>query len=130
MPTELSQNASHTTRTSITTRRSTGTGKAPSAPVPVPRQRSPARVCVVTTGQPQACVRLAASARVLTTRTGNSPARRNVLRAVQGAAIAAGPNRDGAEPIALHDLRHSAAGALDQVSRLLRQANPRVTTTF
>jgi integrase len=72
---------------------------------------------------------------VFQTRTGNSPGRRNILRAVQNAATASGLNPDGAEPVGLHDLRHSAAGlafgslALNEVSRLLRHANPRVTTT-
>ena len=48
---------------------------------------------------------------------------------------AAGLNPEGAQPVGLHDLRHSAAGlafeslALNEVSRLLRHANPRVTTT-
>jgi integrase len=72
---------------------------------------------------------------VFQTRTGRSPGRRNILRAVQTAAAAAGLNPEGAEPVGLHDLRHSAAGlafeslALNEVSRLLRHANPRVTTT-
>jgi integrase len=72
---------------------------------------------------------------VFQTRTGNSPGRRNILRAVQTAAAAAGLNPKGIEPVGLHDLRHSAAGlafeslALNEVSRLLRHANPRVTTT-
>jgi integrase len=72
---------------------------------------------------------------VFQTRTGRSPGRRNILRAVQTAASAAGLNPDGTQPIGLHDLRHSAAGlafgslALNEVSRLLRHANPRVTTT-
>ena len=76
-----------------------------------------------------------ADALVFETRTGNSPGRRNVLRAVQRAATAAGLNPEGSEPIGLHDLRHSAAGLafealpLNQVSRLLRHANPRVTAT-
>ncbi len=57
-----------------------------------------------------------------------------MLRAVQRAAGKAGLNTDGGEPIGLHDLRHSTAGlafeslALNEVSRLLRHANPRVTT--
>ena len=72
---------------------------------------------------------------VFQTRNGNSPGRRNILRAVQTAAVAAGLNPEGAQPVGLHDLRHSAAGlafeslALNEVSRLLRHANPRVTTT-
>jgi integrase len=72
---------------------------------------------------------------VFQTRGGKSPGRRNVLRAVQTAATNAKLNPTGSEPIGLHDLRHSAAGlafeslALNEVSRLLRHANPRVTTT-
>jgi integrase len=71
---------------------------------------------------------------VFQSRHGKSPGRRNILRAVQTAAAAAGLNPEGAEPVGLHDLRHSAAGlafdslALNEVSRLLRHANPRVTT--
>jgi integrase len=78
--------------------------------------------------------RVRADALVFQTRTGSSPGRRNVLRAVQRAADKVGLNTDGAEPIGLHDLRHSTAGlafeslALNEVSRLLRHANPRVTT--
>jgi integrase len=72
---------------------------------------------------------------VFQTRSGNCPGRRNVLRAVQTAAAAAGLNPEGAQPVGLHDLRHSAAGlafespALNEVSRLLRHANSRVTST-
>jgi integrase len=75
------------------------------------------------------------SALVFTTRSGKSPGRRNTLRAVQRAADAAGLNPEGSEPLGLHDLRHSAAGlafntlALNEVSRLLRHANARVTAT-
>jgi integrase len=75
-----------------------------------------------------------ADALIFQTRGGKSPGRRNVLRAVQTAATNAKLNPKGAEPIGLHDLRHSAAGvafeslALNEVSRLLRHANPRVTT--
>jgi integrase len=47
---------------------------------------------------------------VFQTRSGNCPGRRNVLRAVQTAAAAAGLNPEGAQPVGLHDLRHSAAG--------------------
>jgi integrase len=76
-----------------------------------------------------------ADAPVFVTRSGKSPGRRNVLRAVQTAATNAKLNPEGVEPIGLHDLRHSAAGlafeslAVNEVSRLLRHANPRVTTT-
>jgi integrase len=76
-----------------------------------------------------------ADALVFQTRNGHSPGRRNVLRAVQRAADKAGLNTEGTPPIGLHDLRHSTAGlafeslALNEVSRLLRHANPRVTTT-
>jgi integrase len=72
---------------------------------------------------------------VFQTRGGKSPGRRNVLRAVQTAAANAGLNPAGVQPLGLHDLRHSAAGlafeylALNEVSRLLRHANPRVTAT-
>jgi integrase len=72
---------------------------------------------------------------VFQTRDGKTPGRRNILRAVQTAAAAAGLNPEGAQPVGLHDLRHSAAGlafeslALNEVSRLLRHANPRVTAT-
>src|SRR5262245_18279163 len=72
---------------------------------------------------------------VFQTRRGLSPVRRNVLRAVQTAGDNAGLNPDGAKPVGLHDLRHSAAGVvfealpLNQVSRLLRHANPRVTAS-
>jgi integrase len=75
------------------------------------------------------------NALVFQTRNGKSPGRRNILRAVQTAAKAVGLNPKGAQPVGLHDLRHSAAGlafeslALNEVSRLLRHANPRVTTT-
>jgi integrase len=78
---------------------------------------------------------LNADALVFQTRTGKSPGRRNALRAVQTAARNAGLNPDGQQPIGLHDLRHSAAGLafaalpLNEVSRLLRHANPRVTST-
>jgi integrase len=76
-----------------------------------------------------------ANALVFQTRGGKSPGRRNVLRAVQTAATNAGLNPTGVQPLGLHDLRHSAAGvafeylALNEVSRLLRHANPRVTAT-
>jgi len=56
-------------------------------------------------------------------------------RAVQTAATNAKLNPESAQPIGLHDLRHSAAGlafeslALNEVSRLLRHANSRVTAT-
>jgi integrase len=72
---------------------------------------------------------------VFQTRTGKSPGRRNALRAVQTAATNAKLNPKGVEPLGLHDLRHSAAGlafgslALNEVSRLLRHANPRVTAS-
>lgn len=94
--------------------------RAPLAPQPAGRERT----------RP-----LRADALVFQTRSGSSPGRRNVLRAVQRAADKAGLNTGAAEPIGLHDLRHSTAGlafeslALNEVSRLLRHANPRVTTT-
>ena len=71
--------------------------------------------------------RLQPGSLVFVTRTGKSPGRRNVLRAVQRAAEKIGLWGPGAQPVGLHDLRHSAAGvafeslALNEVSRLLRQ---------
>ena len=72
---------------------------------------------------------------VFVTRGGKSPGPRQVLRAVQRAADKTGLNPTGVEPVGLHDLRHSAAGVafealpLNEVSRLLRHANARVTAT-
>lgn len=75
-------------------------------------------------------------ASVFVTSSGRSPGRRNALRALQVAAGHAGLNRDGAEPVGLHDLRHSlAANAFalrltdPEVARLMRHANPQVTRT-
>lgn len=54
-------------------------------------------------------------------------------RAAQTAAKSAGLNPKGVPPLGLHDLRHSAAGLtfaalpLNEVPRLLRHANPRVS---
>jgi integrase len=72
---------------------------------------------------------------VVQTRGGKPPGRRSVLRAVQNAATKATLNPKGTELVGAQNLRQSAAGtafeslALNEVSRLLRHANPRVTTT-
>ena len=66
---------------------------------------------------------------------GQSPGRRNALRALQVAAENAALVAKGQEPVGLHDLRHSLAansfalGLSDVEARLLRPANPRVTMT-
>jgi integrase len=81
--------------------------------------------------------RIAPSALVFQTMTGLSPGRRNVHRAVSRAAENAGLVPEGAEPVGVHDLRHSfAAYALTdarmsmlETSHLLRHANPQVTAT-
>lgn len=79
---------------------------------------------------------IADDALVFQTRSGKPMHRRNVLRAVQVAADAAGLNPEGVEPIGCHDLRHSmVANALSvgmsitEASRLARHANPQVTAT-
>jgi integrase len=80
--------------------------------------------------------RIRPDALVFQTSHGNSPGRRNALRALQTAAANAGLVAEGQEPVGLHDLRHSLAansfalGLTDvEVSRMLRHANPRVTLT-
>lgn len=80
--------------------------------------------------------RIHTNALVFQTSRGNSPGRRNALRALQVAAENAGLVADGQEPVGLHDLRHSLAansfalGLTDvEVARLLRHANPKVTLT-
>jgi integrase len=81
--------------------------------------------------------RIRSSALVFQTLRGESPGRRNALRALQTAAEKAGLRGEGQEPVGLHDLRHSLAansfalGLNDvEVARLLRHANPRVTMTI
>jgi integrase len=74
---------------------------------------------------------------VFTTLRGKPQDRRNVLRAVYAAGDNLGLNREGVEPVGLHDLRHSfVAVAFDhgltapQVAALARHANPRVTLSM
>jgi integrase len=78
--------------------------------------------------------RLHADALVFTTSRGKPQSRRNVLRAVQTAAEAAGLNPEGRAPVGVHDLRHSfvavaldAGASLAEVAALARHASPRVT---
>jgi integrase len=78
--------------------------------------------------------RVKPEARVFATRSGRSPSRRNVLRAVQNAATAAGLNAEGLPPVGLQDLRHSLAASAfalgltaPEVARLLRHASTQVT---
>ncbi len=80
--------------------------------------------------------RIRPTALVFQTLRGNSPGRRNALRALQAAAENAGLVGEDQEPVGLHDLRHSLAansfalGLTDvEVARLLRHANPKVTMT-
>jgi integrase len=77
------------------------------------------------------------------TRTGKVQSRRNALRALHSAGLAAGLNeqdKDGAwigEPVGLHDLRHSLIAlafadptmTLPEIQALARHANVNVTTT-
>ncbi len=78
--------------------------------------------------------RLAPDSPIFTTASGRAPTRRNLLRAVQSAAVRAGLVQEGQEPVGCHDLRHSLAAnafALGlgpvEVARLLRHASPQVT---
>jgi len=76
--------------------------------------------------------RVAADQLVFVTRTGRSPGRRNVLRAVQTQAEHLGLGNLG-----VHDLRHSAAGLLraaglldEEIAVVLRHSNARTTTAL
>ena len=78
--------------------------------------------------------RVRPEALVFQTRSGKSPGRRNVHRAVAHAAQKTGLVPPGAQPVGPHDLRHSfAAFALEgglslvETSRLLRHANASIT---
>jgi integrase len=81
--------------------------------------------------------RLHAGELVFTTMTGKPQGRRNAFRALSRAADAAGLNPEGVEPLGLHDLRHSFAGALfasgkftlPEISTLMRHASVQVTAT-
>jgi integrase len=71
---------------------------------------------------------------VFQTSRGLSPGRRNVHRAVARAAVKVGLVPEGAEPVGVHDLRHSFAAyafarglSPVQVARFMRHANPSVT---
>jgi integrase len=83
------------------------------------------------------CAYPSADALVFQTRTGRSPGRRNVHRAVSRAAMKVGLSREGEEPVGVHDLRHSFAAftiagglTLAETARLLRHANPGVTSAI
>jgi integrase len=78
--------------------------------------------------------RIRAEALVFQSASGRPLHRRNVLRAVQNAARAAGLNGEDREPVGCHDLRHScAAFAFSlgmtpvEVARLLRHSDPAIT---
>ncbi len=71
---------------------------------------------------------------VFTTTRGKPQSRRNVLRAVYTAGDNLGLNGEGAEPVGLHDLRHSFVAvaferglSAPEVAKLARHANPKVT---
>jgi integrase len=71
---------------------------------------------------------------VFTTTCGKPQSRRNVLRAVYTAGDNVGLNGEGAEPVGLHDLRHSFVAvaferglSAPEVAKLARHANPKVT---
>jgi integrase len=76
--------------------------------------------------------RIRPNALVFVTRSGRSPGRRNVLRAVQVVAKQLGLGNLG-----LHDLRHSAAGLLreagmpdEEIAVILRHSSAKVTTAL
>jgi integrase len=71
---------------------------------------------------------------IFRTRNGLSPGRRNAHRAISRAAVKAGLVPEGAEPVGVHDLRHSLASAalasgctLAETARLLRHSHPGIT---
>lgn len=73
---------------------------------------------------------------VFQTLRGKPQSRRNALRALHRAGESAGLNRDGREPVGLHDLRHSlVANAIEhgltaaEVAAIARHANAKVTLT-
>ena len=81
--------------------------------------------------------RVQPDALVFTTTRGQPQSRRNVLRAVYTAGDNASLNSHDAEPVGLHDLRHSFVAAAfehglsaPEVAQLARHANPRVTLTM
>lgn len=82
--------------------------------------------------------RITTDALVFQTASGASPGRRNVLRAVTNAGKRAGLQPDGAEPIGVHDLRHSLASfalgqqkmTLPETARILRHSSSQVTATI
>ena len=81
--------------------------------------------------------RIRPEALVFQSESGKPQHRRNALRAVQAAAVAAGLNGKGREPVGCHDLRHScAAFAFSlgmtpvEVSRLLRHSDPVITLSI
>jgi integrase len=78
--------------------------------------------------------RLHRNSLVFTTSQGKAQGARNLLRAVQAAATAAGLNGDDREPVGVHDLRHTfvavalASGvSLAEAASLARHANAKVT---
>jgi integrase len=80
--------------------------------------------------------RLGADALVFSTKTGKPQIRRNCFRALTAAAVVAGLNGAGVEPLGLHDLRHSFASSLfatgfslPEVSTLLRHKSVAVTAS-
>jgi integrase len=85
----------------------------------------------------QNLARVRPDAFVFTTMRDKPQSRRNALRAIHNAGDVAGLNPEGAEPVGLHDLRHSlVAAALErgaspsEVAELARHANPKVTMTL
>ena len=80
--------------------------------------------------------RIGQNALVFQTRSGLSPLRRNLLRAITNGAKRAGLQPEGSEPVGVHDLRHSFAAyalggglSLLETSRVLRHANPQITAS-